>query len=154
MEKGCIYNSPIGDILILEDESGIREIKIKDDNNIDDLKVSNSDNIKLAIKELEEYFNGIRKEFTFKLSINGTEFQEKVWKELINIPYGETKSYKEIAKLIGNEKASRAVGMANNKNKLLIVIPCHRVVGQNGSLIGYACGLNIKKYLLNLESTN
>jgi len=150
--KGNFYNSSIGKLLLIEDEVGIKEIKlIEDRDKEEDVEISESDNIKLAIKELSEYFEGKRREFTFKLSIKGTEFQKRVWKELIKIPYGETRSYKEIAKAIGNENSSRAVGNANNKNKLLIVIPCHRVVGKNGSLVGYAYGLNKKDYLLKLE---
>lgn len=151
--KGNFYNSSIGRLLLIEDEVGIKEIRLIE--NIDkeeEVEISESDNIKLAIKELEEYFEGKRREFTFNISIKGTEFQKKVWKELIKIPYGETRSYKEIAKAIGNENASRAVGNANNKNKILIVIPCHRVLGKNGSLVGYAYGIDKKDYLLKLEN--
>lgn len=151
--RGNFYNSSIGKLLLLEDEVGIKEIRlIEDANKQEEVEISESDNIKLAIKELEEYFEGKRREFTFNISIKGTEFQKKVWKELIKIPYGETRSYKEIAKAIGNENSCRAVGNANNKNKLLIVIPCHRVVGKNGSLVGYAYGINKKDYLLKLEN--
>ncbi len=105
-----------------------------------------------AKKELEEYFAGKRKKFDLPLNQEGTNFQKKVWKALENIPYGETRTYKEVAKMIGNEKASRAVGMANNKNNIPIIIPCHRVIGSNGKLVGYALGLDMKKYLLDLES--
>ena len=106
---------------------------------------------KRAISQLEEYFSGTRKSFDLPLEINGTEFQLKVWKALCNIPYGETRSYKDIAEKIGNPKAVRAVGGANNKNKLMIVVPCHRVIGADGSLTGYAGGIEVKKKLLELE---
>ncbi len=86
------------------------------------------------------------------LNPNGTVFQKKVWNALCNIPYGETRSYKQVAEAVGNNKASRAVGMANNKNPIMIVIPCHRVIGSNGSLVGYAGGLDIKEKLLFLEN--
>lgn len=86
--------------------------------------------------------------------LKGTEFQKKVWKQLTYIPYGETRTYKEIAVAIGNPKASRAVGMANNKNPITIVVPCHRVVGSNGKMVGYAGGLDMKKKLLDLEKRN
>ncbi len=101
--------------------------------------------------EIEDYFKGKRKEFTFKYKLTGTDFQLKVWNALLDIPYGETRTYKDIAKAIGNEKASRAVGMANNKNPITIVVPCHRVIGSNGSLVGYAGGLAMKEDLLAVE---
>ena len=101
--------------------------------------------------QLQEYFQGKRTNFSFSLELRGTEFQKKVWNVLCQIPYGETRSYKEVAQMIGNEKASRAVGMANNKNPILIAIPCHRVVGSDGKLVGYAGGLDMKKYLLDIE---
>ncbi|MGL4731380.1 MAG: methylated-DNA--[protein]-cysteine S-methyltransferase [Clostridium sp.] len=107
-----------------------------------------------SYKELSEYFKGERKEFTFPYKISGTEFQMKVWNALCKIPYGETRSYKDVAKEVGNEKASRAVGMANNKNPIAIVVPCHRVVGSNGKMVGYAFGLNKKQILLDMENKN
>ena len=102
-------------------------------------------------EELDEYFAGKRKVFDLPLKFNGTKFQERVWNALLKIPYGETRTYKDIATAIGNNKASRAVGMANNKNNIIILIPCHRVIGSNGELVGYAGGLETKEYLLNLE---
>ena len=98
------------------------------------------------------YFNGERTVFTFSYEMRGTEFQKKVWQALCEIPYGQTRSYKQIAIAIGNEKASRAVGMANNKNPLAIVVPCHRVIGANGKLVGYAGGVSLKERLLQLET--
>ena len=105
-------------------------------------------------KQLQEYFEGVRTSFDLKLNLEGTEFQRKVWKALSQIPYGETASYKDIADKIDNPKAVRAVGMANNRNPIPLIIPCHRVVGSNGSLTGYAFGLPLKKYLLEHELIN
>lgn len=105
----------------------------------------------LAQLQLQEYFAGTRHIFTLPLKMHGTVFQKKVWAALCDIPYGKTCSYKEIACAIGNQKASRAVGMANNKNPMSIVVPCHRVIGASGSLVGYASGLHIKSALLDLE---
>ncbi|MGN0387157.1 MAG: methylated-DNA--[protein]-cysteine S-methyltransferase [Lachnospiraceae bacterium] len=105
-------------------------------------------------KELDEYFAGKRKRFTVKTRTGGTPFQEKVWAALRTIPYGEVRSYKDIAAQIGNEKACRAVGGANNKNPLLLLNPCHRVVGADGSPVGFACGVEIKEKLLLLERAN
>ena len=104
-----------------------------------------------AFAELEAYFAGKRKQFTLPLLPKGTAFQQKVWNALLAIPYGQTRSYKQIASAIGQPKACRAVGMANNKNPLAIVIPCHRVIGSNGRMVGYASGLDRKANLLQLE---
>ncbi len=108
----------------------------------------------LAFYQLTEYFLGKRKSFTFPIEMQGTDFQKRVWQALYDIPYGETRSYQEIAIAIGNPKACRAVGMANNKNPIAIVVPCHRVIGANGSLVGYAGGLLMKTALLELEKKN
>lgn len=105
-----------------------------------------------AARQLEEYFAGQRKEFSLPLAPKGTEFQLRVWQALLQIPYGETRSYGELAAMVGNPKACRAVGGANHRNPLSILIPCHRVVGTKGSLTGYAGGLAIKEFLLKLES--
>ena len=104
-----------------------------------------------AFGEILEYLKGRRKTFGFPLELCGTEFQKKVWNALQSIPYGETRTYGQIAEAVGNPRACRAVGMANNKNKLMIVVPCHRVIGADGSLTGYAGGLDMKKVLLELE---
>ncbi len=109
--------------------------------------------IKEAFHQLSEYFLDKRKTFNLPLLLKGTDFQKQVWQELLKIPFGETRSYKQIAEAIGNPKAVRAVGMANNKNPLLIVVPCHRVIGANGKLVGYAVGLDKKEYLLRLEGS-
>ena len=101
--------------------------------------------------QLDEYFNGNRKKFDLPLVLHGTDFQISVWKALQDIPYGKTRSYGEIAARIGSPKASRAVGMANNRNPIVIIVPCHRVLGHNGSLTGFAGGLDLKQGLLDLE---
>ena len=108
--------------------------------------------IKEAYRQFSEYLEGERKEFNLPFKMQGTEFQKRVWKALCDIPYGETRSYKQIAQAIGNPKAVRAVGMANNKNPLLVIVPCHRVIGTNGQLVGYASGLEKKRLLLQLEN--
>ena len=107
----------------------------------------------MVFSQVIEYLDKKRKWFDFSYEPSGTVFQKKVWQALCDIPYGETCSYKDIAIAIGNPKASRAVGMANNKNPITIVIPCHRVIGSNGNLVGYAGGISMKKALLNLEKT-
>lgn len=125
------------------------------------LSVSFSDNAKEndkgskvlteALKQMNEYFSGERKVFDLPLYFEGTEFQKSVWNELRKIPYGTTVSYKDIAVGIENEKAVRAVGNANNKNKIMIIVPCHRVIGKNGKLVGFAGGLDKKEFLLEHE---
>ena len=109
--------------------------------------------IQEAYRQLTEYLIGVRKCFDLPLNPRGTEFQQQVWKALCDIPYGGTRSYKQIAEAIGNPKAVRAVGMANNRNPLLIVIPCHRVIGANGKLVGYGAGIEKKEFLLKLEKS-
>ncbi|GHG87632.1 methylated-DNA--[protein]-cysteine S-methyltransferase [Streptomyces lanatus] len=104
------------------------------------------------VDELEAYFAGDLKDFTVELRLNGTEFQRRVWDQLRRIPYGETRSYGELADALGNSGASRAVGLANGKNPIGIIVPCHRVVGANGSLTGYGGGLDRKQRLLDFES--
>ena len=108
--------------------------------------------IKEAHLQFSEYLKGERKEFDIPFRMKGTKFQKQVWTALCEIPYGETRSYKQIAEAIGNPKAVRAVGMANNRNPLLVLVPCHRVIGINGQLVGYAGGLDKKEFLLRLEN--
>jgi methylated-DNA-[protein]-cysteine S-methyltransferase len=105
-----------------------------------------------VVKQLKEYFDGKRKEFDVPLKLTGTDFQRSVWNALLTIPYGETRSYGEIAKLIGNPRACRAVGMANHWNPIAIIVPCHRVIGADGSLTGFGGGLTMKQQLLDIES--
>lgn len=144
----AIYEFPFG-FLKIEYEGDVL-ISLKKINETSDWG-KNTEFTDLVYKEIMEYLNGNRKSFDIKYEINGTEFQKKVWKELTNIPYAETRSYKEIAVAVGNPKASRAVGMANNKNPIAIIVPCHRVIGSDGKLVGYAGGLDMKRALLTLE---
>lgn len=144
-------NSPIGIISICSENDFITELHIG--------KISNSKTydiplLNIAASQLEEYFSGKRKGFDLPVKLSGTDFQNHVWSELCRIPYGDTISYKELAEMVGNPKAYRAVGMANNKNPIPIIVPCHRVIGSDGSMTGYAYGIHIKKLLLELESQN
>lgn len=142
------YNSPIG-ILKIDDEDG-HIVKIDFAQEIGEENVT--EEINKCKSQLVEYFNGERSTFDVKTKYKeGTEFQKKVWDELKNIGYGETVTYKSLAEKIGNPKAVRAIGGANNKNKLMIILPCHRVIGTNGNLVGYAGGIDKKEYLLKLE---
>ena len=142
------YNTPIGNLWIAEKQNKIYKISFFDIIQGDTCETTL---IKETFHQLNEYFNKKRQIFDVPLLLEGTDFQLKVWKELMKIPYGQTASYKDIATSIGNPKACRAVGLANNKNKIIIIIPCHRIIGSNGQLTGFAGGLNTKKYLLNLE---
>ncbi|MDD2627517.1 MAG: methylated-DNA--[protein]-cysteine S-methyltransferase [Clostridia bacterium] len=147
------YNTPIGYLTIIEDKNCITNIEFGLNSNIDGKK-EETHNILMVEKQLNEYFNGSRFSFNLPLRPTGTEFQNKVWNVLIKIPYGETRSYKEIAIEVGSPKASRAVGMACNKNPIAVVIACHRVLGINKKLVGYAGGLDKKDFLLTLEKRN
>jgi methylated-DNA-[protein]-cysteine S-methyltransferase len=143
------YNSPLGIIQITGSKDKILSLDFVEDKDYVNEDVPNI--LKEAYKQLDEYFKGIRKNFDLDLFLGGTEFQNKVWNELCNIPYGETATYKDMAVRIGNEKACRAVGNANNKNNIGIIIPCHRVIGSNGKLVGYEGGLWRKEWLLEHE---
>ena len=145
-----IIETPIGKMYIAEENDKIIEVNLDKDNYYQE---KDTEILNLAGKQLSEYFNGNRKNFDLPIYLKGTEFQKKVWQELLKIPYGEVRTYGEIAKNIGNPKASRAVGMANHNNPLLILIPCHRVIGVKNRLVGYGLGLDKKKYLLDLEKT-
>lgn len=148
--KTAYYKTKIGIIKLTYQEKIYKIELVKEVNSINE-KTSQTDKV---IKEINQYLSKYRKEFSiYDLArLEGTRFQKKVWHELQNIPYGETKSYKEIAKNIGNENAVRAVASAIGKNPLMIIIPCHRVIGSDGKMHGYAYGINSKKYLLDLES--
>ena len=148
----CCCNTKLGKIYIAERDNHIVRLAFSYNALFDTEEQVNTPLLENACAQINEYFAGQRKKFDLPLNQEGTNFQKKVWKALENIPYGETRTYKEVAKMIGNEKASRAVGMANNKNNIPIIIPCHRVIGSNGKLVGYALGLDMKKYLLDLES--
>lgn len=154
MENIYFYETIIGLIGIKENGTHITEIYFGKDEIPNNIDLKESSLIKETINQLEEYFSGKRKSFDIPFEPKGTEFQKSVWNELLKIPYGETCSYGEIAKRIGNPKASRAIGMANNRNPISIIIPCHRVIGASGKLVGYGGGLDIKEILLNLEKEN
>lgn len=139
--------------IVEKDESIVGIYEDEFEKNID-YKEKETELIKKTYMEIEEYLNGNRKKFSVKISPEGTEFQKKVWEDLIKIPYGETRTYKDIAKNIENEKAYRAVGNANNKNPILIIIPCHRVIGSSGDMTGYRLGIDMKKDLLEMENKN
>lgn len=149
MEK-AIINTPLGITEIQGDENGISKIYIRDENVEITSKIPSE--LEKAAIQLQEYFEGKRTHFTFLLHPSGTEFQKKVWQELLNIPFGKTCSYLELSKKLGDVKAIRAVAAANGKNPLWIVVPCHRVIGADGSLTGYAGGLWRKKWLLEHEN--
>lgn len=152
MKNIFYYDTKIGRIGIEENGRAITKIYFTNKDNEEEI-INGNETILLkeAIKQLNEYFDGKRSSFDLPMEPKGTEFQNKVWNALKEIPCGETRSYGEIARIIGNEKASRAVGMANNKNPIPIIVPCHRVIGANGKLVGYAGGLDIKEKLLDLE---
>ncbi len=150
MEHSFTYETKIGKITITECDSQLISIDFGE-SNPKDSNILETPFIKEVQKELEEYFNGTRKTFQLPLALKGTPFQQEVWKALMTIPYGETMTYKQIAEAIGNPKACRAVGMANNRNPIPIIIPCHRVIGSNGALVGYGGGLHIKEMLLEME---
>lgn len=163
MKNTCIYDSVIGPLLISTEDGAVTELSFATDKTIENLKGNGSENetqisacsaLMEVTKQLDEYFDGKRKDFDIKVNPKGTQFQERVWAELLKIPYGETCSYKDIAVRIGSEKAYRAVGGANNKNPVSIIIPCHRVIGHNKKLTGYGGGLDIKEKLLDLEKSN
>jgi methylated-DNA-[protein]-cysteine S-methyltransferase len=147
---GFLYHSPIGKLTIVSDGEVICAVLFGDTCKQYQLleKCFVFENIE---KQLNQYFNNEREIFDVPLQLEGSSFQKKVWEALRSIPYGETRSYKQIAQQIGNTKACRAVGMANNHNPIAILVPCHRVIGSDGKLVGYGGGLDKKRILLDLE---
>jgi len=145
------FDSPMGLIKICGNEHGITSLDFVHEK--DQIELQNEIIIE-AILQLKEYFNGNRKEFNLPVFLEGTAFQIRVWEMLTTVKYGRTATYKDIASLVNNEKASRAIGGANNKNPVAIIIPCHRIIGSNGKLIGYAGGLDKKQWLLEHEMRN
>lgn len=154
MKNIYFYDTRIGKVYIEEENNFIVAIHFEHEAIINEEKLNETPLLKETGEQIIEYLSGKRKNFNVPIFPSGTAFQEKVWNSLQSIPYGETRSYKDIATSVGNEKACRAVGMANNKNPIPIIVPCHRVVGSNGRLVGYAGGLQIKEYLLTLEKNN
>lgn len=142
-------NTPLGTAKIKGDENGVSVISILQEGEISkEIPLE----LKEAVSQLNDYFEGKRTNFTFEINPKGTDFQKKVWKTLLKIPYGKTVSYLELSKQLGDVKAIRAVASANGKNPLWIVVPCHRVIGTDGSLTGYAGGLWRKKWLIEHEN--
>lgn len=147
-----IYKSIYGFIKIIEENGAIVYLKIEEDELVEK---EGSPLTKLSYMQVEEYFKGIRKSFDLPIKLNGTSFQLKVWSELLKIPYGEVITYKELAERIGKPKAFRAVGNANNKNPITIIVPCHRVVRSDGQIGGYSSGGTfVKEKLLEIENAN
>lgn len=148
-------SSPIGNLFLIASEKGLCAVDWKKQN-VPYCKSLNQPGkavkiLAIAVSQLEEYFKGVRKNFDLPFDVAGTPFQKSVWTELSKIPYGKTYSYKDVAKKIKNQKAMRAVGSANGKNPLAIIVPCHRVIAADGTLGGYAGGLKIKTHLLKHE---
>lgn len=148
------YKTPIGIAEIIGDENGIQSIKVLDNDAVSQelLNTEIPDVLQDCVMQLEEYFKGERASFNLTVNPKGTPFQKKVWKALLDIPYGKTRTYLQQSKFLGDVKAIRAVASANGKNPLWIVIPCHRVIGSDGSLTGYAGGIWRKKWLLAHEN--
>jgi methylated-DNA-[protein]-cysteine S-methyltransferase len=145
------YQSPIGTLLLISDGSQINAVSFTSET--DNITDQADEIIDACKRQLDEYFMGRRQVFDLPISQAGTEFQQKVWHELERIPFGKTISYHELSKRLGNTKAIRAAGTANGKNQVAIIVPCHRVIGSNGSLVGYAGELWRKKWLLDHEAT-
>ncbi len=147
----CTYDSPIGELLLTSDGKAITGLYMSpfDLPKHGSLNDSAFDEIR---QQLDDYFAGRRQDFDLPFDLAGTSFQKTVWNELIRIPFGTTISYGELAKRIGNDKASRAVGLANGKNPISIIVPCHRVIGANDTLTGYGGGIERKKWLLEHEA--
>ena len=150
--ESCIIKSPLGYTKIVGDEHGIASVSVLNSEEKETQTIP--EKLQDCVLQLNEYFEGKRTSFNLKLNPEGTDFQKKVWTELQTIPYGKTVTYLELSKHLGNVKAIRAVANANGKNPLWIIVPCHRVIGGDGSLIGYAGGLHRKQWLLEHESPN
>jgi methylated-DNA-[protein]-cysteine S-methyltransferase len=144
-------NTCFGKMAIAETAGKLSQLYFPTDVIPENVEIIETSLINEAFSQLNAYFAGELKQFSLPLAPIGTDFMQTVWKALLDVPYGETASYKQIAEKMGNPKAVRAVGMANNKNPLPIFIPCHRIIGSNGKLVGYAGGLEMKENLLNLE---
>ncbi|MBA4144674.1 MAG: cysteine methyltransferase [Cytophaga sp.] len=150
MKGIAYYSSPVGDLLIESEEERIVTLNFLKDTRQEEARTPVIDQ---CIQELDEYFLKGRKFFTFEMDLRGTAFQKKVWSELLTIPYGKTISYEELAIRVGNIKSIRAVGLANGQNPIAIVVPCHRVIGKNGDLVGYGGGMDNKVWLLQHEGS-
>lgn len=154
-----IIKSPIGDLMLVTDDSALNGLYFIGRDHIPAVSKNWTLNgkhpvLQQAAKQLQEYFNGKRTEFSIPLRLTGTDFQEKVWREITRIPYGETINYTELAKRAGKPDAIRAAGAATGRNPISIIVPCHRVMGKNGNMTGFAGGLERKRHLLDLENPN
>lgn len=147
----CTYKSPVGRLVVREEEGCISGLYLNGDT---EEKPPRSELLLEACRQLDEYFSGMRTAFELPLAPKGTPFQQRVWNELKKVPCGKTACYQDIAAGIGNIKASRAVGQAVNKNPVMIIIPCHRIISKDGSIGGFACGISVKSFLLELEHHN
>lgn len=145
------YDSPVGPLYLLEEKGQLLELSFSKFSEDKTMKEKETELLQEVKRQLGEYFVGKLRNFDLPLNPQGTEFQKKVWKALLGIPYGTTSSYGEIAKTIGHEKAARAIGGANHVNPISIIIPCHRIIGKSGKLVGYGGGLDVKVKLLELE---
>jgi methylated-DNA-[protein]-cysteine S-methyltransferase len=154
-----IYQAPFGVLTVVGSDLGIRFVMFANDAHpkpLEQLQISDveiHDSVNVAITQLEEYFSGTRRDFELPLDLQGTEFQVSAWKALADIPYGQTASYGQQAASIGRPKAVRAIGGANGRNPVAIVLPCHRIVGADGSLTGFGGGIEVKKWLLDFEAS-
>lgn len=154
MKNVFYYQTELGVIGIADNGAAITDVFFGQEAAPKELVEKETPLIKKAITEIKEYLAGKRTSFDLPLEMKGTDFQKATWQALLTIPYGETRSYKQIAEQIGRPKACRAIGMANNRNPISIIVPCHRVIGANGSLVGYGGGLALKARLLSLEKAN
>jgi methylated-DNA-[protein]-cysteine S-methyltransferase len=152
MKKAFLYETSLGSVLIAENGDAVTDLCKKEQIDFDDYIIEETPLLRRAAQELRQYLAGQRQAFSVPLKPSGTEFQHKVWHALLAIPYGTTCSYQAVAQAIGQPKASRAIGMANHRNPIMIMIPCHRVIGANGKLVGYGGGLGTKAQLLALEA--
>jgi methylated-DNA-[protein]-cysteine S-methyltransferase len=151
MKSLVYFETTIGRIGLVENGEAVTNVFFRSEKAPPDTKEHSTPLLRRVARQIEEYLNGKRTEFDLPLKPEGTEFQRAVWKALQTIPYGETRSYRDIAEQIGSPKSCRAVGMANHRNPITIIIPCHRVIGADGSLTGYGGGLKLKQQLLDLE---
>ncbi|MGE4354532.1 MAG: methylated-DNA--[protein]-cysteine S-methyltransferase [Oscillospiraceae bacterium] len=146
MKETTIFATPLGNMRLCLKDGTVTQLDFTDQPACGDENE--------AVRQINDYFAGRRAEFDLALAPEGTNFQRRVWQALTQIPYAETRTYGDIAAAVGNPKAARAVGMANNRNPIAIIIPCHRVIGANGKLVGYGGGLDKKAFLLELEKKN
>jgi len=153
MKSMYIIQTVIGPLTVIESENSITQIHFGEVN-VMGIETRKTALVEETERQINAFYSGKRHSFDLPLTLHGTEFQNRVWKALLDIPKGETRSYKDIAEAVGNPNASRAVGMANNRNPIPVIIPCHRVIGKNGKLVGFAGGLDLKEKMLRMEREN